>query len=341
MHTHQPHGAAPLPPAERQHGCPKTLAPLHVITVCSNPQRFNARFQLLEEFVHHAEAAGAIVYVVELAFGERPFALTDAGNPRHFRYRTHDELWHKENMQTLGLSRLPEGWEYAALVDADVAFTNPHWVNETVQQLQHFSVVQMFTHAIDQGPNYEPFAQHRGFVYGWRLDPSIDPDPGMAYGTERPGAITGSLYHPGYAWAWRKSALDAIGGLYETAVMGSADTYMARGLVGKVEGAMGEAAVGLNPVYNNSIKTWQARASRMLRQNVGYVDTTLIHYWHGKKKDRRYFDRNKVMIESKFDPHIDLVKDTRGVIRFGSNNIKLRDGLREYFRRRNEDSIDM
>jgi hypothetical protein len=112
-------------------------------------------------------------------------------------------------------------------------------------------------------------------------------------------------------------------------------------MIGKVEGALGEAKVGLTSAYNNSIRVWQERASRVLQKNIGYVDTTILHHWHGKKKDRQYFDRNKVMIESKFDPEIDLIRDTRGVLRFGSNNLKLRDGLRAYFRQRNEDSIDM
>lgn len=332
----------PLPPAEVQHGNDRTLPPLYVVTCISNPERSNVRYQLWHEFAHRVEAQGGLLYTVELQLGDRPFALTDEHHHRHVQFRSQHELWHKENLLNLGIQRLPDDWQYVAWIDSDVSFTNPHWVNETLQQLQHFGVVQMFTHAIDQGPNYEPLQSHRGFVYGWRQEPGVDPDPGTAYGNPSSGvASPGSRFHPGFAWAARRDVLDQLGGLYEMAVMGSADTYMARGMAGYIEGALGEAAQGLTDAYNYSIMAWQERAHRVLQGNVGYVDSLLLHYWHGKKKDRRYFDRNKVMIAARFDPHVDLIHDTRGVLALAGNKPALRDGLRSYFRLRNEDSIDL
>lgn len=329
----------PLPAAEYDHGIPgRTLPPLYVVTMVSNPQRYNSRYHLYRQFADMCEKAGAVLCTAELAYGHRPFVLTEESNPLHFRYRIDTELWHKENMLNLAIQHLPRDWKYVAWVDADIAFTNSNWVNETVQQLQHYGVVQMFTHAIDQGPTFEPIQQHRGFVYGWMQDKSIDPDPGSSYGT---GSGTGSMYHPGFAWAARKSVLDVTGGLMDFAVMGSADTYMARGFVGKVEGAFGEVGKMVSAGYNESVRIWQERVNRILQRNVGYVDGTIFHYWHGKKKTRGYFNRNKVLRDSKFDPEFDLVKDTRGVYRFGRTNNVLRDGLREYFQSRREDSIDL
>jgi hypothetical protein len=45
--------------------------------------------------------------VVELAFGNRPFEVTDPDNPRHVQVRSGHELWHKENLVNLGVARLP------------------------------------------------------------------------------------------------------------------------------------------------------------------------------------------------------------------------------------------
>jgi hypothetical protein len=337
--------APPLPPAEVQHGCHATLPPLHVVTVISNPVRWNSRAQLYHEFAKRVEEAGAILYTVELAFGERPYAVTCSDNPRHFQFRTSHELWHKENLIRLAFARMPLDSEYLAWVDADVAFSNPHWVNETIQQLQHHRIVQMFTYAIDQGPNYEPMSIHRGFVFGHILEPDRDPDPGASYGGYGDGAkamMAGSLFHPGFAWAARRSVLDEMGGLYDKAVMGSADTYMARGLVGKVEGIRWELSrVAAVPAYNASVKSWQAQAFRVVEGDLGYVDSTLVHYWHGKKRDRMYYERNKVLIDTAFNPNVDLIYDTRGVLALSGDKPALRDGLRRYFRLRNEDSIDL
>lgn len=332
----------PLPPAELQHGSENTLPPLHVITVISNPVRSNARAQLYYEFAHRAEYAGAILHTVELAFGNRPFNVTRADNPHHYQFRTDQELWHKENLINLGISRLPDDWKYVAWVDADVAFTNPNWVNETVQQLQHYRIVQMFNWASDLGPDYAPlpFSQHRGFVYGWSLNPSIPavagPGGGSGYPYGTPGK-GGSLYHPGYAWAARRETIDALGGLIDWAVLGAADYHMAQCLIGHYERAL---YAGIHENYRGMVKGWQDRADVHVNRNIGYVDTSVVHYWHGKKADRRYWTRNKVLVDANFDPTVDIIRDHRGVLALSGNKIGLRDGIRSYFRQRNEDSID-
>jgi hypothetical protein len=41
----------------------------------------------------------------------------------------------------------------------------------------------------------------------------------------------------GGAWAFRRSAFDAVGGLLDTCILGSADWHMAFGLVGAVDAA--------------------------------------------------------------------------------------------------------
>jgi hypothetical protein len=361
-----PHLLPPrLPPAEVQHGDFGSLPPLHVITVISNPERSNARNQLYREFAHRTEAAGARLYTVELALGQRPFAVTESDNARHFRFRSDAELWHKENLINLGLARLPDDWKYVAWIDCDIAFNNPHWVNETIQQLQHFHIVQMFSWAQELDANFNPLANslHRGFVYGWALDPGQAPIAGPQgtpsgrrphprphphpYPHPNPHPIGdlpvkigegGSLYHPGYAWAARRETIDGVGGLIDFAVMGQGDYHMAQCLVDNYEGAL---YPGIHPSYKERVQAWQTRAQKVVNRNVGYVDGLITHYWHGKKGDRRYWTRNRVLIDNDYNPNTDLIYDHRGVLQFAGNKPGLRDGLRNYFRARNEDSIDL
>lgn len=329
----------PLPPAERQHGDTTTLPPLHVIRVISNPERFNSRVQLFKEDEHRGHSAGAIFYSVELAFGNRPFTATDKNNPRHFQYRSDQQIWHKENLINLGVSRLPEDAQYIAWVDADVSFTNPHWANETVQQLQHFQVVQMFNWAVDLGPDYAPMKNqlHRGFVYGWRNEPGKCPIAGPggdAYG----GGATGSKYHPGYAWAMRRKTFDLLGGCIDYAILGCGDYHMAQCLVNNAAHSFWS---GMTQGYKDRVWAYQERCNRVVQGNVGYVDTGINHYFHGKKTDRGYEWRNNVLKAHKYDPTTDLIKDSRGVIGLAGNKPKLGDDIRSYFRTRNEDSIDL
>src|SRR4051812_17323789 len=119
-------------------------ATLHVVTAISNPERFRSRYNLYKNFEKHVTDAGGELTTVELAFGNRPYVITDANNPKDVQVRTSCQIWHKENLLNLGISRLPRNWEYVAWVDADIMFARPDWVEETLHQLQHFHVVQMF-----------------------------------------------------------------------------------------------------------------------------------------------------------------------------------------------------
>lgn len=302
------------------------MGPLHVVSVISNPLRFASRTRLFREFAQRVEQAGAILHIVELAYGHRPFQVTDEGNPNHYRYRTHEELWHKENLIRLAFSRLPPDWEYAAWVDADVQFTRPDWVAETVHQLQHYKIVQMWTHATDLGPNHEHVGHHVGYVYAWMNDPSCLPHYGHG------------AYHPGYAWACRRDAYDSIGGIYDTAILGSGDTHMAGAFTGRVDKTFHK---GMSRDYKHSLWHYQRLCEKHIRRKVGYVNTSLVHFWHGKKKDRGYTDRWKILSENGYSPYTDIIRNSEGLITLTSEKTGLRDGMMRYFRARQEDSIDI
>ena len=50
-------------------------------------------------------------------------------------------------------------------MDADVEFLRADVVDETIHALQHYSVVQMFQHCLDQGPEGEILHTHSSFGY--------------------------------------------------------------------------------------------------------------------------------------------------------------------------------
>lgn len=298
---------------------------LWVVTMISNPERYKSRYALYERFRTGVERAGAKLLTVEVAFGDRPFELTQANDGYDLQLRTNDEIWHKENALNLGFARLPLNWKYVAWVDADVEFVRHDWVEETVHQLQHFHVVQMFQHAIDLGPSGETLKTDTGFVWRWQRE-----------GLPRESKYYGGL-HPGYAWAARREAIDAVGGLMDFAILGAADRHMAFSLVGR---GMDTASKDLTPGYRKQIQVWQDRATRHIRQNVGYVPGSIVHHFHGKKVDRKYHDRWKILLKHGYNPEWDLKRDWQGLYTLTDQGLRLRNDIREYFRSRNEDSID-
>src|SRR5439155_23489062 len=193
------------------HATPQVLPlddTLHVVTMVSNPVRWRSRYENYWRFHDHVSHSGAILWTVEVAFGDRPFEVTEPDDPHHLQLRTRDELWHKENALNLLIERLPSSAKYIAWVDADVKFARADWVQETLQQLQHFDFVQMFSHAQDLTADYAPGSVMTGFVYNWLHDRSSF-DKIASYGAYATYGTYGRAanWHPGYAWPARRSAL--------------------------------------------------------------------------------------------------------------------------------------
>ena len=303
-------------------------APLYVVTPIVNPSRYRSRYALYRDFEKHITNAGARLYTVEAAYGDRDFEITDANNPRHIRLRTEHEIWHKENLINIGVSRLPPDWKYVAWIDADVQFARPDIVEETIHQLQHFSVVQMFSHATDLSPHHQPLGSFQGFVAQWVRQNGYAPLRQPAYG----------VWHSGYAWACRRDAWDHLGGLIDYGIVGSADSYMAWGLIGEMARSLGPKVMRDCLIYTDWCMEWQARAEACIKRNVGFVDGLLLHYFHGAKRNRGYVNRSEILWRNAFDPARDIKRDWQGVWQLTDNKIALRDQLRAYFRSRDEDN---
>ncbi len=143
---------------------------LHVVTCVSNPVRYRSRWRLYERFAAQMERAGVRLLTVELAYGERPFEVTKPGRRDPVQLRSRSELWSKENLLNIGFAHLPEGWRYAAWIDADVEFQNPDWAGKTVERLQLFDALQLFSHAVDLDPEHQVLGAAKpktGFMHAW------------------------------------------------------------------------------------------------------------------------------------------------------------------------------
>ncbi len=299
---------------------------LYVVTCISNPVRYKTRYDLYHKFAKHMEQSGVILYTTEMAFGDRDFAITERDNPRHIQVRSFFELWHKENMLNLAIQRLPADWEYVAWIDADVLFHRPDWAEETIQQLQHYQFLQLFSHATDLNPSFEPIGKtQNGFVYDWYQNPDHVRKGGYA-----------TFSHPGYAWAARREALDYCGGLIDLGILGSGDRHMACGMIGKASHSFNH---GVHPHYKDMVLEWERRCETFVKRDIGYVSGAISHFWHGSKQNRGYKDRWKILVDHQYDPYRDIKRDVQGLYQLDDDKIGLRDDIRRYFRSRQEDCI--
>lgn len=343
----------------------RVAEPLYVIVPIFNASRWKARWKHAIRAIKHFVESGAVVYVVEAAFGQREHALLEVcpnlniascppiedelrpncrhdastrGLHRYIPLRTDTEAWVKENLINIGIRYLPQDWKYVAWLDADVLFSRPNWVGETIHLLQHYEVLQMFSQAQDLDSKYAVIAQRPSFMWAYQEKIPLNIDPGYYYPEGYKPTALGAW--SGLAWAARRSALNKLSGLPDFCIHGGGDYHMAFALIGQVDKSIRKDC---HESYKSRLYQWQKWAVEDLRCNVGCMTGTLQHFWHGAKVNRHYSDRHRLLAETQFDPNVDIKYDTFGIIHLVDDHtqryIALRDGLREYARARNEDQL--
>jgi len=297
---------------------------LHVIAVISNPCLFAKRYILMKEFIRRMETEQHVVlYIVELAYKNQKFIITDKKCPRHLQLRVDTPLWHKENMINLGVRYLlPKTYKAFAWIDADLEFESATWACDTLRILNgQCDIVQLFSHAVDMDQD----------EYTMRVFNSS----GYMHSKGKPFVNKGTdQWHPGFAWAITRKAYEKIGGLYEKAILGSGDNIMMLSLIGHGLKALNEQS---SDDYKQTVMEFQQKI-RTLR--FGYTPGMIRHHFHGSKKNRKYQERWFILINHDYTPSKHITYDNIGLIiptiDFPS---ELKDDIYNYFLERNEDEF--
>ena len=320
-------------PAHARSGIHPYPDKLYVVTMVENPLRWRSRYWNYWTFAEQFVSSITELWTVEVAFGGRAFEITSAGNPRHLQLRTSSEIWHKENALNLLIERLPAEANYIACIDADLKFVRPDFAQETLQLLQHYDLIQMFSHLVDVDSEYQPV--NSGAAVGLAYLRATHPElrPGSRVPTNDDYSGIGSWGCPGGAWAYRKTALNTIGGLLDWLITGAADFWMAKALYGEMTDVLQGQSFGA--ALQNFALAWQDGAVR-LKQNIGHLPGTVNHYYHGPKAKRGY-DRRRPLLQQ-FNPLTDIRRDVQGLYELVGDNLALRDGLRAIARSRDEDA---
>jgi Glycosyl transferase family 2 len=321
------------------------LPSIEVIACISNPAQYKSRYKLYKLFADDLKQQSIKVrlWTIELAHGAYPMKVTQSDNENHIQLWTSGLpglIWYKENLINLAInhviSRAPDT-RYIAWVDADFKF-EPNAFAKTVAALQHYDIVQMWSHLINFDPKGGILNNGVGISFMYAYMNGIQ--------NQNTSAYEQGCGSPGGAWAARRDALNKIGcglgsPLIDWNIVGGGDRSLACSLIGKIEWQMNPQ---YTKAYNDSMQTYQDIAVRELKKNVGYVDNTVRHMWHGRTIDRGYDSRWQILVDYQFNPLTDLAKDVSGVLRLVIGNdrqIKLRDALRKYFFNRNEDATSL
>jgi len=182
--------------------------------------------------------------------------------------------------------------------------------------------VQMFKTANDLGPDEQIIDSNKSFVYKWVKGQSNNKSRGRS----------------GLAWAATREALNNLGSLIDWGIVGSGDWYMAFALTDLLaEDNLNHKTGGHS---QDAMKIWADRCKEHINKNVSYVDLTVNHHWHGKKSNRGYNWRWKILSENKFNPLTDLEYHSSGLLKLRADKPKLLEDIKQYFQSRDEDDTE-
>lgn len=294
---------------------------LHVIAVLSNPCQYKRRVSLMQDFIRRMEFENCVkLYVVELAYGDHPFSVTSSNCPHHLQLRCDSVLWHKENMINLGIQRLlPSDWKAVAWIDSDIDFENNDWALDTLKVLNGCrDIVQLFSHALDMDANQGILNVFNSFSFKY--------ERGMPY-TVKPN----NYWHPGYAWACTRTAYARMGGLFDLGVLGSGDHIMSMCLMNR---GLTSVSKDMHEEYKHAIVEFQNKVKQL---RLGYVPGVIRHFFHGSKANRKYVERNQILLKHGWRPSM-VSRDSSGLWKYNSLfSNAFRQDVMQYFAQRNED----
>lgn len=293
------------------------MSELVVLTTYYNPCNWVSRRRNYDVFMEGMRRAGVTCVTVECAFGNEPFELPESLDVIQVRAKT--LLWQKERLLNLAASWLPKNCKYVAWLDCDIVFDNKEWARDLVRLLKSHKVAQVFETCLrleqDGGAGKNP-----------------DVSESFASVMSRaPGLLNAGRYdvhgHTGYGWAMHRNIFDEVG-LYESAISGSSDHFMAHAIYGDNNFCITNA-LKHDPRQISHLKAWGKRFHELVQNSLCAVPGRIQHLWHGDAVDRRYFLRMHDITDLKFDPWTDLHMAPGEPISWAQDMNK--EGLKQYF----------
>ena len=309
---------------------PKTL-PGTFWGICAyyNPTLSKNLFKNYHLFRASSKKQGLNLLTVELAFRNRPFELNKDDTDILIQVRADSILWQKERLLNIGLDNLPHDCDKVAWIDADIIFTNNHWINDASILLEKYNVVQLFDYVIRLNKSQKPD------------DPSKFKE-GFRDGEKSKGIVYARIVsdpknrRPGLAWAARREILEGLG-FFDKWIVGSADYIFYSAMYESTISNEIRSHVILSTKTEPEVANWITKMHQRCRGSVYFVKGEIFHLYHGSIENRQYDERVKMLRSLDFDPSSDIKLNSDGCWEWASDRPRLHKFLENYFYNRNPD----
>jgi hypothetical protein len=247
---------------------------------------------------------------------------------KHLKFKLKNIIWVKENLINLAIKSLPQDAEFIAWSDRDIYFTNTSWVEDTIEKLKTYDVIQPWSEVIHlNSSNVLDIIKKKQGSFSFSDKSELYATINHHKHKNRISTSTGQI------WAMNKSFYEKIGKINDIEIIGGADSIIANFCILKKNFYINNLTTKTTPQAKNQ---WLEYSRKFKDIKYSYVDGLIIHYWHGCLEDRLYTSRYDVLKHYNYDPANDITYDENGVLQFTEKGKRLESAITEYFMYRKE-----
>jgi hypothetical protein len=204
---------------------------------------------------------------------------------KHIKYNIPQAIWVKENLINLAVkNHLPKDWNYMSWMDGDIYFFEKEWVNNSIELLKKYDIIQMFDFSLNQvrSDNKSVVTFDVGYINAF-------------INSENLFINDFSLKHAGYGWAINKQFYEKIGGLWELNIIGSADTIIARSTTQHLNNDEIFLEEKLNIIYSQKYGEELCEYYKKFKNcNFSFLKSKIYHFYHSHLSRRLYVERHEI-----------------------------------------------
>jgi hypothetical protein len=298
---------------------------LYVVVPYFNFVNYKRGQKNLDSFLATLQHAPGISVVLVEGYREERLPSYSGRVANHVQVYVPDVLWVKENLINIGFSYLPDDWQYGGWFDRDIMFLNPNWLPETIAALEVSDIVQPWSQCLYLNSRHEHaplVVRDNSYTYAESLTGLL-----LRREVDAQNLYKGKHTQPGQAWTINRKYYDYLGGLYDKAILGGADSLWSIGLLGIKKFCVLEG-------IEEDAQEYLAKVSTAV---VGATRGAIVHYYHGEIKNRQYVSRHDILKKHGFNPKDFLTYTQEGVLRYTEVGKNMETDVINYFLGRQED----
>lgn len=290
-----------------------------VLLAFYNPAGFKRILNNILYIIHILKEKKIPFYVAECVFDKAKPAIPDADLVVH----SNSYMFYKEQLMNKLEKLVPAKYTKLVMLDGDIIFDSPDWIDQVSISLNTNDIIQPYNKACWLMPGNKIIRSWK-YSYAHALVKNIPIDSDNLH-----------VYHPGFAWAFKRKTFNELGGFYPNAIIGNGDMLFTFNFF---QDSIPEKWVTESLKTRITIEDWPAYHANFKRvaPKLGIVDIRALHLFHGLTINRQYKTRYvkfSHLLKKKWDDYITYNDD--GITEF--KDPKLRHVLLSYFKERNED----